>query len=418
MRDHEDLIERFKPGLRYDSQEAFFADSAAMMTDGAGSTLRQGTETLYGGRSEPALRLDVLRAGTYGEGAAVEPSDRVALPSGHYRRDYARLRTSRPDLRNRIYGRAARGSDGRLWLQYWFGYVYNDYVLAARFGLHEGDWEMISLRIDESAAHPDLAVYAQHAYAEQRDWDDVVKDDDRPDTPLVFVARGSHGSYFEPGLYLTEVFYDIADGDRETPDLALEVIGDDGPPWALWPGIWGATEPRWAPESPSPPAPVRHEQWADPANMLALAAARPSGARRVQARDPGAALDARRFGRRLLVDYQATAAPEGSEPVAVVVTLNSRDEKDVAPRTFSFDVTDRHSAHLVVAQATLDPDKHYDVQMSIVDAAGRPTRSRRVVLAPEKPPLRADLLGEIRLALQWVRDRVSALFRRPARPQA
>src|SRR3954453_14259328 len=199
MANHSELLERYKPSLQYDSQEAFFADAAEMMTDGKGCTLRQhGGRTLFGGRRLPALALSVLRDLEYGEDNPVAETDRICLASKRYRSDYSRLREARPKLRNKIYGRAAHGTDGRLWLQYWFFYVYNDYQLAARFGLHEGDWEMVSLRIDEQTEQPDLAVYAQHAYAESRPWGEVLKDGGRP---LVFVARGSHGSYFETGMF-------------------------------------------------------------------------------------------------------------------------------------------------------------------------------------------------------------------------
>src|SRR3954451_21939415 len=239
MANHSELLARYKPSLQYDSLEAFFADAAEMMTDGKGCSLRQDAgRTLFGGRRGPALALAVLRDLEYGENNPVAETDRICLASKRYRSDYSRLRKERPELKNKVYGRAAQGGDGRLWLQYWLFYVYNDYQLAARFGLHEGDWEMIALRMDPERAAPDVAVYAQHAYAEQRDWDDVAKEDGRP---VVFVARGSHGSYFEPGMHTTEVFYDIADGARDTPELALEVLDGNDPPWTRWPGVWGAT---------------------------------------------------------------------------------------------------------------------------------------------------------------------------------
>jgi hypothetical protein len=408
MTDHAELLERYKPSLQYDSQEAFFADAAEMMTDGKGCTLRQdGGKTLFGGRRLPALALTVLRDLEYGENNPVADTDRICLASKRYRSDYSRLRKERPELRNKIYGRAARGTDGRLWLQYWFFYVYNDYQLAARFGLHEGDWEMASLRIDEAAGEPDLAVYAQHAYAEARPWDEVLKDGGRP---LVYVARGSHGSYFETGMFNTEVFYDIADGDRETPELELVTLAGDDPAWPRWPGIWGATRARWKAESDSPASPVSHPQWEDPAQVMELAKQRPAGATRVDPPAPAGTLGASRLGRRLLIEYSG----DDASAVAVVATLNSREEKDVPPRAFTFDVEGRRRGKLVVAYARLDPKHHYEVKLSLVDAERRPTAAQTVELKPVKPPLRANLIGEIRLALHWIRDRVRGLFRRHA----
>jgi hypothetical protein len=407
MGEHSALLERFKPSLKYDSQEAFFADAAEMMTDGRGCSLRQDAgRVLFGGRRGPVLALTVLRDAAYGEDNPVADSDRICLASKRYRSDYSKLRSERPDLRNRIYGRAGTGSDDRLWLQYWFAYVYNDYQLAARFGLHEGDWEMIALRIDESGAAPDLAVYAQHAYAEQRDWDDVAKEDERP---VVFVARGSHGSYFEPGLHATEAFYDIADGGRDTPDLELVELDGSEPGWTRWPGVWGATRAGWKAESDSPAGPVGHPQWEDPAQMLALAAKRPAGARLEDPPKLGDGLGARRFGRRLMLEYDATAAPAGAPAVAMVATLNSRQEREQAPRAFSFDVHGRKRGKLVIPWAELMPEYTYEVQISLVDAAQRPTAAREVRLDPEKPPILANLAGELRLAWHWIRDHIRAL---------
>ena len=80
--------------------------------------------------------------------------------------NHARLRA--PQYANRVHGRAKEGSDGRVWLQYWLWYFYNDYTLALDIGLHEGDWEMVQLRMAEDLSAPDLAVYAQHTHAERR----------------------------------------------------------------------------------------------------------------------------------------------------------------------------------------------------------------------------------------------------------
>jgi hypothetical protein len=406
MADPSDLLERFKPRLQYDSQEAFFADDVAMMTDGRGCRLRQdGGRTLFGGRGVPALAVAVLRDIEYGEDNPVTDTDRVCLASKRYRSDYSRLCQERPQLRHKIYGRAERGSDERLWLQYWFFYVYNDYQLAARFGLHEGDWEMISLRIDEEAEQPDLAVYAQHAYAEQRPWDEVLKDGERP---LVYVARGSHGSYFEPGMYNTEVFYDIADGQRDTDDHELLPLNGDDPAWPRWPGVWGATRARWKAEADSPPAPVRHDQWTDPAFVMTLAEDRPKGAGPADPPPkPAGKLGAERLGRRLLVTYEGDGGM-----AAVVATLNSREEKGVPPRTFTFDIDGRARGRQVVAYASLEPAYHYIVGLSLVRPDSMPSESVEVPLEPVKPALRANVIGEIRLVLHWIRDHVRGLFSR------
>ena len=164
-----------------------------------------------------------------------------------------------------MYGRAKEDSDGRLWLQYWLYYFYNDYNLAGGAGLHEGDWEMVQLRMHRDEDHPDLAVYAQHKHAGQASWGEVEKDPGSPDTPLVYVGRGSHASYFHAGYHETEAWYDLADGKRKTPKLRLEIIGDPVPGWLQWRGRWGDTQPRIPGlHQPSPRGPLPHKQWDRP----------------------------------------------------------------------------------------------------------------------------------------------------------
>ncbi len=85
------------------------------------------------------------------------------------------------------YGRwVERG--GRIGLEYWYLYVYNDAT-----NRHEGDWEMVAIELDANGA-PVRAGYAGHNGGFQRDWPCVDKHEGRP---VVYVARGSHAAYFE-----------------------------------------------------------------------------------------------------------------------------------------------------------------------------------------------------------------------------
>jgi hypothetical protein len=180
----------------------------------------------------------------------VRDGDRIGDPGKNYRAQYVALRAAHPELRNRMYGHAVE-ANGHLWLQYWFFYFYNDYNLALGIGLHEGDWEMIQLRIHDGA--PDLAVYAQHRQAEKRPWAQVTRVPGDPNRPMVYVARGSHASYFEPGFHQTEAWYDLADGKRNSPRTTLEIVTDDQPAWIAWPGVWGDTRARVGGHRPAEP---------------------------------------------------------------------------------------------------------------------------------------------------------------------
>jgi hypothetical protein len=286
------------------------------------------------------------------------------------------LRKDRPGLRNHIYGRARDDGHGRLWLQYWFWYFYNDYHLAANFGLHEGDWEMVQLRMDGDA--PEAAVYAQHAFAEERSWADVEKTDDG--RPVVYPGRGSHASYFQPGEYETEAWFDIADGKRPARELELEVLREGHEPsWALWPGFWGDTKKGGvaaALEDDSPKGPCRHDEWRDPAALVTHAMVRPRRPRKppmVRVRDRG---------RRLWLSFDFSK--HEAKPVKLIVTVNSSEEHDVQPKTFTLDVEELSSGTLDT-RIRLNPKHHYDIHTSVtlrVDDRDVPTESLVTFLVP------------------------------------
>jgi hypothetical protein len=371
---HDDLLRRFKPALRYDSNEQFFADSAAQFTDAPGIELRRvpqlGKPGALLASAVPAskqekLSLAFLGPQAYGSGATVDKTDIIAVRGKNYRAQYVALRTSRPDLNNRVYGRAVE-VNGRLWLQYWMWYFYNDYQLALGFGTHEGDWESIQLRIGLDGDLPDIAVYAQHRQGEKRNWEDVEKLAGG-DTPVVYAARGSHAAYFEAGYHQTEAWYDIADGKRPAPALTLEIVEDATHPWMRWPGRWGDTTPRdrgadLDQSSPTGPGTKRH--WRNPDTLLDNA--KPSTLRKAP-RAPDVKL-ARAKGDKLQIDYDFSARTV--QPHALVVTVNSRNEKGVPPITHTFDEVAGAPRGTIKTDVPLHPARHYDVYASTV--AGDP----------------------------------------------
>jgi len=403
--DHAELLRRFQPQLRYDSQEAFFADSAAEWTDNPGNVLRRryvegeegaliaATDAKAG---EQKLTLEFLGHPRYADGTEADDEDLISSPLRDYRRRYAELR-SRPGYANVMYGRAKEDSDGRLWLQYWLYYFYNDYNLAGGAGLHEGDWEMVQLRIGPEGDHPDLAVYAQHKHAGQASWAEVERDAENPDTPLVYVGRGSHASYFHAGYHETEAWYDLADGKRKTPKLRLEIIGEPVPGWLGWRGRWGDTQPRIPGlHQPSPRGPLPHKQWDDPKKLVEDAVV----AKRPEALPPPEVSIERRSERLWLAfDFSGRA---GGRPERLVVTVNSVDDK-LPPRTYTFALEPavRGSLHTDIELATA---KRYDIYVSTVDADGRPSES--VLVYPEEPAAKAKLWQRLH---SWLRDGIARL---------
>ena len=89
------------------------------------------------------------------------------------------------------------GHPGRLALQYWLFYVFNEFN-----NLHEGDWEMIQLNFDARDAREALAEepvevgYSSHEGAEQADWGD---------DKLELVERDASGRLSRRGLAREQV---------------------------------------------------------------------------------------------------------------------------------------------------------------------------------------------------------------------
>jgi hypothetical protein len=110
----------------------------------------------------------------------------------------------------RYHGRVIR-QDGWVILQYWLFYPFNDWR-SGFFGAndHEADWEKIFVYLsesDEGEVRPEWVAYAAHNYTGdnlRRRWDDPELEK-VGEHPVIYVAAGSHASYFAPGEYLTEL---------------------------------------------------------------------------------------------------------------------------------------------------------------------------------------------------------------------
>ncbi|HXV96076.1 MAG TPA: hypothetical protein VD695_05975 [Gaiellaceae bacterium] len=234
---------------------------------------------------------------------------------------------------------------------------------------------------------PDLAVYAQHVHAEQAPWEDVEKHPESPDTPVVYVARASHASYFDAGYHETEAWYDIADGKRGAPKLELEIIGDAPPGWILWPGRWGATRARIPKiDQPSPRGPVTKAQWTDPEELTHRARTheRPEA-------QPAPDVQVQRIKGRLVVSFDFSTRGE-PKPERLVMTVNSRDDP-LPPRTFTFAVEPALRG-TVETRIELNEPQRYDVYVSITDNKGRPSESS-LVLIPAGGRIRRPLYERV-----------------------
>jgi hypothetical protein len=386
--DRDSLLQRHLPFLKYDSHECYFADSAREWTDYAANRLQRGNTVIAA--AAPAagsskLTIDFLGS-EYANGETAGEDDVISDTEKDYAKAAAILH-QKSEYANRIYGHFVEAGEER-WLQYWFFYFYNDFNLVGGFlgaGRHEGDWEMIQLRLGPDDV-PDYAVYAQHTHAGVRRWDQV---DLVPGTarPVVYVARGSHASYFEPGVHGTGNWIDWADGKRRASTLepTLEIVRDGEPEWKWleWPGHWGDTKPgrlRLPFDDDSPVGPGQHSQWSEP---LKLAPELRSGAGASEGAEHAVIPNlikarASRSADGLEVEYEVGSAPADAVR-GLVVTVNSpTDPAPPATHTIAVEAP----AGVARLPLALDPSRAYDVYVSAAFADRSPTASRRSDLAP------------------------------------
>ncbi len=370
-----------------------------------GNTLRRGPSGGHDGAVLASAPIE-LDWPTYPGGKAAKDSDVVGIKGRDYRTQYVALRKAHPELRNKLVARAVRDpGSGQLWLQYWLFYIYNDYHLALNAGLHEGDWEMVQLGM--KGEQPDVAVYAQHDYGERRNWSEVRKTADG--RPIVFSARGSHASYFEPGLYSTQAWYDVCDGARSAAHTELVVLEDgELPGWARWEGFWGDTKaPIKKLLSPSPRGPIRQtEKWSHPGRWADGAGER---------RRPGRAKDAppvtvTRVKDRVVIAFDFSDRVGAARPVALVVNVNSPDVKDEPPRTFTFNVEDQRKG-TIETEIALRPGASYEARIAVTTKDGEPSAALIMAVRPSST-LPTTVLTKIAIVIRPVQEWITRLLNR------
>ena len=162
---------------------------------------------------------------------------------------------------------------GKLALQYWLFYAYNDWN-----NLHEGDWEMIQLNFDAADAHealarpPTIVGYSQHEGAEHATWGSSKLDRVGGTHPVVYPAAGSHANFFGEGLFLGSsasqgVGCDDTNGPHHDVRPVVATIPSDPAqareqfPWIGFEGRWGELQPSFF---NGPTGPNLKTQWTEP----------------------------------------------------------------------------------------------------------------------------------------------------------
>jgi hypothetical protein len=311
-------LERHRPAVVYDPQEAYRAMSAASITDFDGNALRRGGGAVVS-RAGAGLSLALLRTYAVEEGDRLDEAGDTLAAARRFQGDAA--------YRERVYGRV-KEDGGRVWLQYWLWCYYNPKHLLG-LGRHEGDWEVVQVGLGESGA-PEVATFSQHEGAEARSWDGLERQGDHP---IVYVAPLSHACYFEPGAHPYVVGVDNPDGTLPPVLPAVEPFGG----WERWTGRWGSSTGvlggRFGGRSPASPG-RQGMKWDHPAAWhLRARAATPLREGRRLVRAAGTltypkleAVAARREGDRVLVDYRLDPAPH-RRASRLLVTLHRPDAR-------------------------------------------------------------------------------------------
>jgi hypothetical protein len=277
---YDQLILRYRPVLRFDAQGNYWNASAAtfaqhrenkLMTDPTGEDPWLLFEHSGEGDLGWGLETLVLDGDEYGNGAEYPDGSPARASESDYIDANGDHKAAADAFRfgpydNIAYSRTVHDASGRLWLQYWFFYYFNEQNVLG-VGDHEGDWEMVQFRVNETGT-ADAATYAQHndTEAEACLWSQVEKVPlNDPivgprEAPVVYVAARSQASYFIPGLHQRPTLFrpdDQANGNGEVRHPALEPIGDAFPIWPRWPGRWGSGE------SPASPG-NQQKRWSTP----------------------------------------------------------------------------------------------------------------------------------------------------------
>jgi len=356
------LLMKYAPKMRFDSQETFPTVTANTITDFYYETGKTSDSNLLRGPSpfemllaysnpelsNPHLSLAFLQPdeSSYPNEQPVIPGD-VLSEHGNSEVSAAEdqdVLLNRGDYYGKVYGRVKYNA-GMWWLQYWFFYYYDTFLGGT--ANHEGDWEMIQLGLLKSG-EPTSVTYAQHKTAETCLWGDVQESVGYYGNiaPDVYVARGSHASYLDDSEDVEPL--DVTDGEVPVPVQVLPMEGSMG--WVSWPGKWGDSGS--SPDSPS----LQGNKWEDPSEFLEEAEtchigsspraslsgrSTSSGDTQPTTRPAKPTLTVQRRGDELLVRYGADGLR--AKLGAVVITA-AKSQANVPPTGATFKTTDGRGA--------------------------------------------------------------------------
>jgi hypothetical protein len=217
----EQLASTYEPYLHFADGEKFFPTDANYHIENSFLYLKIGDTNTIIESSPNAESIAQYTQGDYFLNNTLGGSKEIA-------EDYTQRRKSFGD---KIYAHVTSEA-GYIVVQYWFFYAFNPGTLNE----HQGDWEMIQIVLD-STETPQYAVYSQHHAGEKAEWNDVEKVDDTH--PRVYVALGSHASYFRPYQGKLGLESDIVGNAYTLKPEELEIEKLSNQVWLEFGGRWG-----------------------------------------------------------------------------------------------------------------------------------------------------------------------------------
>lgn len=173
-----------------------------------------------------------------------------------------------PEWAPLVYTRVYRDDPDHIVVQYWFFYYFNpghDIDIIA-VNQHQGDWENMQVVLDANE-QPLYVVMAQHGEGTRRLWEYVDREGDRP---KVYVAKGTHASYFTPYPYRLfgneEIGINDKPGRQALFDPAHHTLAElsGAEPWLAFTGSWGKVHLEWIPWNDGPSGPAQKDIWQEP----------------------------------------------------------------------------------------------------------------------------------------------------------
>lgn len=201
----QELADRYAPVVMLKEQsgpcdeegEAFAPMSVDVVLDNDDVTLRQA------GTGDPVVTRGPAAADLFGRGDGffLDFNGLALDPGCVYEQNFDVYTEGRDSV---VYAHIVQQDDqpGRLALQFWLYWYYNDWN-----NTHESDWEFIQIEfaastVEEALASEPISVgYAQHEGGERAAWDDGKLERDGSH-PVVYSSAGSHASYFESTVFL------------------------------------------------------------------------------------------------------------------------------------------------------------------------------------------------------------------------